>query len=159
MDWRSTRDGTVPSPVAESGRGALRAAGRVAPFPPMGGRETDDEHGPTPPLERLLVHAGERLLLVRLEEVDWIEAAGNYVELHHDGGTYRYRATLRGLGERLDPRRFARIHRSILVNVDRVAELRPGGSGGGEVILRDGATLALSRRYRRLFLALLEGEG
>jgi two-component system LytT family response regulator len=102
------------------------------------------------------VRTEDRLLLVRLDEVDWIEGDGNYVVLHGGGTAHRHRTTLAALGARLDPSRFARIHRSTLVNVDRVRELRPGGSGTYDVILRDGATLTLSRGYRRRFLALLE---
>lgn len=155
MGWRSTGESTARRPGVEGGYPATRP-GRVAPFAPE--RKADDGRAADTPLERLLVRTGERLVLVRLEDVDWIEGAGNYVELHADDAVYRHRATLRGLASRLEPRGFARIHRSILVNLDRVAELRPNDSGGGDVILRDGTALALSRRYRKRLLAQLAGD-
>ena len=133
---------------------------RLTPAPrPRGGEPRKARSAaPRPRLERVLVRAEDHLLLVHLDEVDWIEGDGNYVVLHAGGAAHRHRATLAALGARLDPSRFARIHRSTLVNVDRVRELRPGGSGTYDVVLRDGATLTLSRGYRRRFLALLDGE-
>ena len=113
---------------------------------------------PGRPLDRLLIRKSDRWLVVRLAEVDWIGGAGNYVELHLGGASHLYRQTLSGLEPRLDPRRFARIHRSTIVNLDRIAELRPSASGCYDVTLRDGSHLALSRRHRKRVLALV-GKG
>jgi two-component system LytT family response regulator len=99
-------------------------------------------------LERLLIRKGERMVLVRLDEVDWIDGAGNYLELHAGKTTYLLRHTLSGLEARLDPHAFLRIHRSTIVNVDRISELHPTFAGDYVVTLRDGTQLSLSRTYR-----------
>jgi two-component system LytT family response regulator len=100
-------------------------------------------------LERLLIRRRERFVVLRLEDVDWIEGAGNYVRLHAGDSTHLHRQPLGDLADRLDPRRFVRIHRSTIVNVDRIDELRPLESGTYEVRLRGGVQLSMSRRYRR----------
>jgi two-component system, LytTR family, response regulator len=105
-------------------------------------------------LERLLIRSGDRLVLVRVEDIDWIDGAGNYLKLHSGKSTYLLRHTLGGLEARLDARKFLRIHRSTIVNVDRIAELQSSFSGDYVVILRDGTRLALSRTYRGKIEAL-----
>jgi two-component system, LytTR family, response regulator len=99
-------------------------------------------------LDRLLVRHGQKSILIRTADVDWVEAAQNYVVLHAAGESYMIRGTLQELEARLDPRRFIRIHRSTLVNLDRVEELHPWSHGDYEVVLTDGSRLRLSRRYR-----------
>jgi two-component system LytT family response regulator len=94
---------------------------------------------------------GERLLLVDVDEVDWIEAAGNYARLHHGGQRHLLRETMSSLEARLDARRFARIHRSTIVHLDRVRELHPILHGDDSVTMRDGTRLTLSRGYRESF--------
>lgn len=103
----------------------------------------------TPYLERLLIRAGGRVLFRRAEEIDWIEAEGNYVRLHVGGAAYLLRETISNLEARLDPARFARIHRSALVQLARIREIKAQPNGQSEVTLADGARLTLSRRYRR----------
>src|SRR5262249_47395289 len=76
-------------------------------------------------LDRLAVREGERYVLVRVEEVRWFQAAGNYIEVHVATRSHLMRGTLRDLERRLDPGRFARIHRQTIVNVDRVKEVVP----------------------------------
>ena len=105
-------------------------------------------------LERLLIRSGDRLVLVRVEDIDWIDGAGNYLKLHSGKNTYLLRHTLSGIENRLDGRKFLRIHRSTIVNVDRIAELQSSFSGDYVVILRDGTRLALSRTYRGKIEAL-----
>ena len=97
---------------------------------------------------RLLVKEGERMFFVPVERVDWVEAEGNYVRLHCGRDAHLVRATLGGMEEQLDARRFTRIHRSTIVNVDRVKEVRPWFAGDYLVKLQDGTELRLSRRYR-----------
>jgi two-component system LytT family response regulator len=97
---------------------------------------------------RLTVRDGERFLLLRTQEVDWIEAAANYLHLHVGARTYEVRATMQDFEQKLDPRQFARIHRSSIVNLDRVAAINPDWHGDFAVVLTTGATLRLSRRYR-----------
>lgn len=99
-------------------------------------------------LERLLVRSGDRVLLVRTADVDWIGAEGNYAELHAGGRTHLIRETMAALEARLDPGAFLRVHRSAIVNLDRVRELRPCAGGDYRVLLADGAELRLSRGYR-----------
>jgi two-component system LytT family response regulator len=104
------------------------------------------ERRPRP--ERLIVRSGGRILFLRVEEIDWIEAADNYVSLHVGRDSHLLRGTMASIEERLDTRKFLRIHRSTIVNLDRVAELSPLFHGDYEVRLRDGAKLTLSRGYR-----------
>lgn len=103
---------------------------------------------PAPRLERLLLHERGRKIPVRVADIDWIEAADNYVRLHVGEKQLLHRATLRDLGERLDAVRFRRIHRSTIVNMDRVKEIRPWFSGDQIVVLADGTELRASRAYR-----------
>src|SRR6266480_1339404 len=90
----------------------------------------------------------DRHFFVRTSDVDWMEAARNYVRLHVGHRTHLLRATLGALEQRLDPERFRRVSRSALVNVDRVREVQPWFHGDAVVILDGGARLPLSRRYR-----------
>lgn len=103
-------------------------------------------------LTRLQVdHRGARRI-VRVSQVERFEAAGNYVELHlTDGATLLMRATLSRLEERLDPERFMRVHRSRIVNLDRVVSARPSGSGDLELELTGGEVVRLSRSHREEF--------
>ncbi len=112
---------------------------------------------PAPPAEggfahRLTVRDGDRFVMLRVAEIDWIEAAANYVRIHARGGMFVLRATMAAIEERLDPRQFARIHRSTIVNVDRVREIRPEWHGDFDVVLADGKTLRLGRSYRGALL-------
>ena len=107
--------------------------------------------------ERLLVREGNKLSVVRAEAVDWAEAAGDYVALHVGPRTHLLRETLSGLAGRLDGRRFVRIHRSALVQVDRVRDVRLTAAGDARVFLRDGTELRASRRYWKDLEARLGG--
>ena len=97
--------------------------------------------------ERLVIRDGGRVSFLPLEELDWARAAGNYVELHAGKEVHLLRGTLSGLEEQLDAR-FLRVHRSTLVNVARVRELRPLAGGDHELRLRDGTKLLLSRTHK-----------
>jgi two-component system LytT family response regulator len=99
-------------------------------------------------LDRLVVRSGGRVLFLRTAEIDWIESAGNYVRLHTGAEEYLYRETLSRLESTLDPARFARIHRSTIVNVECVKELHPLFRGDYAVVLRDGHQLTLAKAYR-----------
>jgi len=113
---------------------------------------------PAAPLERILVRSGGRVLLVAADEVDWIEAAGDYLRLHVGPARHLLRETMGALEARLDPRRFVRIHRSTIVNVSRIRELQPYFNREYVVLLRDGTRLKLSRGYRERLELLLGGE-
>jgi two-component system LytT family response regulator len=99
-------------------------------------------------LQRLLVKNGSRSVLVQVGEIDWIESAGNYVRLHVGRERHLLRETMSALEERLDPERFVRIHRSTIVNLERVRELEPYFHGDYVLKLTDGTRLTLSRTYR-----------
>jgi two-component system LytT family response regulator len=99
-------------------------------------------------LDRVIVRAEGRIFFLASGEIDWIEAQGNYVNLHCGGRTHLLREALGSLEARLDPRIFPRISRSVIVNLECIRELRPLFRGDYQVILRDGAVLHLSHRYR-----------
>ncbi len=96
-----------------------------------------------------LVREGPRLVFVPEDTIQWFEAADNYVRVHTKDETYLTRRTLSSLEAKLDRRRFARIHRSSIVNLQHVKELTALQNGDHEVLLRDGRRLGLSRRYRK----------
>jgi two-component system LytT family response regulator len=98
-------------------------------------------------VERLIIKTNGRVIFLRTEEIDWIEAEGNYVRLHIGKDSYLQRDTIGGMEAKLDPTQFPRIHRSAIVNIDRVQELRPWFQGDYCVILRNGKELPLSRNY------------
>jgi two-component system, LytTR family, response regulator len=98
--------------------------------------------------ERLMVKNAGRVLFLRVEEIDWIEAAGSYVRLHVGRDGHLLHEGIAALMNRLDPSRFARVHRSTIVNLDRVREMQPWFHGDAVAILRDGTRLQVSRTYR-----------
>jgi two-component system, LytTR family, response regulator len=103
-------------------------------------------------LTRFVARERDGFVLIPAGEVDWIEAAGNYVQLHAGAARHLVRETMKGLEARLDPDRFARIHRSAIVNIDRVRAIRSDGQGDFEVTLASGAVVPMSRGHRRRLL-------
>jgi two-component system LytT family response regulator len=101
-----------------------------------------------PRTDRLVVKSGGRLFFLRADEIDWVEAAGNYVRLHVGSTSHLLRETMTAMEARLDPEKFFRIHRCRIVNMDRIQELQPWLNGEYAVVLRTGARLTLSRGYR-----------
>jgi two-component system LytT family response regulator len=101
-----------------------------------------------PKSDRIVVKSAGRLFFLRADEIDWIEAAGNYARLHVGSEAHLLRETMTSLEGRLDPERFFRIHRSRIVNMERIQELQPWFNGEYVVILRNGTRLTLSRGYR-----------
>ncbi len=99
-------------------------------------------------LDRLVIKNNGRDFVLRTDEIDWIEAEGNYVRVHFGKQSSLIRETLSRLAAQLDPRKFPRIHRSGLVNIDRIQELRPWSHRDWRIILRSGVELRLSRNYR-----------
>ena len=100
---------------------------------------------------RFLVPGRGRTVVVDVDDVDWIEAADYYATLHAAGKAHLLRETLTALEQRLDPERFVRVHRSAIVNLDRVREIHPLFRGDCELVLKDGARVRLSRTRRREF--------
>jgi two-component system, LytTR family, response regulator len=106
--------------------------------------------------ERLVIRAGGRVLFLETDEIEWIEAAANYVRLHAGKQSYLLRGSVGRIAERLDPTQFVRIHRSTIVNVGNIKELQPCNSGEFMVILRSGKELSCSRGYRSGLQNLIE---
>ncbi|ANB19503.1 AlgR/AgrA/LytR family regulatory protein RpfD [Dokdonella koreensis DS-123] len=98
--------------------------------------------------ERFLVRKLGRDFLVAANDIEWLQAAGNYVNLRVRGHDYPLRSTIAGIEARLDPARFARVHRSYIVNLDRIVSIEPLDTGDARLHLADGSTLPCSRRYR-----------
>jgi two-component system LytT family response regulator len=97
--------------------------------------------------ERLIVKSGGRVFFVRTEEIDWVEASGNYVKIHTKNDAHLLRESMKNMEARLDPKIFVRIHRSAIVNIDRIKELEPWFHGEYIVIMRDGTRLTASRVF------------
>ncbi len=98
--------------------------------------------------DRLVVKSGGATRFVRVGDIDWIEAAGVYVTLHVAGKELLYRAALNDLAERLDPRKFVRVHRSAIVNIESILHLEPISHGEFDVVLKKGSRTRVSRTYR-----------
>jgi len=101
-----------------------------------------------PRTDRIVVKSGGRLFFLRVDEIDWVEASGNYVRLHVGTTSHLLRETMNAIEGRLDPEKFFRIHRSRIVNIERIQEMQPWLNGEYAVVLRTGTRLTLSRGYR-----------
>jgi two-component system LytT family response regulator len=97
---------------------------------------------------RLIVKSGGRVVFLSFDEIDWIDAAANYVRIYVGKQPYVLRKGIGEIAERLDPTPFVRIHRSAIVNVQKIKELQPVNSGEYIVVLKDGKELPCSRGYR-----------
>ncbi len=98
--------------------------------------------------DRIAIKSGTRVIFLEVRDIDWVEAAGVYVYLHVGPKAYLYRATVGQLYERLDPKNFLRIHRSTIVNSERILELKSRSHGEYGIILKNGTELTLSRGFR-----------
>ena len=108
------------------------------------------------PQNRLVIKAKGRVIFLNLDEIDWIEAAANYVRLSVGKESYLLRETISRTSERLNPNEFIRIHRSVIVNVRKIKELIPVNSGEYIVVLKSGKELSCSRGYRALLQRVIE---
>lgn len=106
-------------------------------------------------LERILIKADGRITFLNTHEIDWIEADDKYVHLHTAKGTRMVRQTLSAMEAQLDPKRFVRIHRSAIVNVERIRELQPLFNGEHSLHLDNGTKLTLSRSYKEKLFQLV----
>src|SRR5262245_29115052 len=118
------------------------------------GKSSASPAQPRPP-SRLIVKSTGRVFFIRIEEIDWIEAEGYYARLHVGGKSHLLRETLTNLESQLDQNRFLRIHRSTIVNLERIRELQTQSHGECTVVLNDGTNLKLSRGYRDRLTSLL----
>lgn len=120
-------------------------------------RRLELDRGGPERLHRIAARIGNRIRFVDPEDIDWIEAQGNYVALHAAGRVELIRETMTSLEHRLDPSRFARIHRGLIVRIDRIDELAPQPTGEYTVRLHGGAQLVSGRTYRARLAALARG--
>jgi two-component system LytT family response regulator len=107
---------------------------------------------------RLVIKTAGRVVFVDTNEIAWVEAAGNYVEVNASSGRYLLREGIGSVSKRLDPNEFVRIHRSIIVNVRNIKELQPCNRGEYVVVLRDGKQLSCSRGYRARLQELIAAQ-
>jgi len=105
--------------------------------------------------ERLIVKSSGRVFFVRTEEIDWVEASGNYVKIHTKSDAHLLRESMKNMEAKLDPKTFVRIHRSAIVNIDHIKELEPWFHGEYIVIMRDGTRLTASRVFSDRLSALI----
>jgi two-component system LytT family response regulator len=122
----------------------------LPPLAPAGASASGDRPAPGagPSLERLVIKSSGRIYFVRIADIDWCEAAGNYIRVHVGTQPHLIRETMNRLEAQLDTKQFVRIHRSTIVNVDRIQELRSTYNGEQLLVLRDGTRLTMSRGYR-----------
>lgn len=128
----------LDAPLAAGGAGAAHRAGALPPHtPPADGW-----------LRRLAIKSGGRVTILSVKDIDWVEAEGDYVKIHVGKQWHLLRETMKRLESQLDPSRFVRVHRSTIVNVERIRELQPYFRGEYVVLLHDGTSLKLSRGYK-----------
>ncbi|HEV3050981.1 MAG TPA: LytTR family DNA-binding domain-containing protein [Longimicrobium sp.] len=108
-------------------------------------------------LERLAVRVGRRIVVVRAEEVRWIEAEGNYARIHAGGKHYLLRQTLNALEVSLNPQKFVRVHRSAIVGVDHVREVHPLARGSYDLVLEGGEVVTTGQSYRERLQRVIGG--
>jgi two-component system LytT family response regulator len=107
------------------------------------------------PSQRLVIKSGARMLFLQPEKVEWVEAEKDYVRLHVGKETHLVRETMNSFEKKLESRHFVRVHRSTIVNLDFVKEMKPLPSGEYDIVMRDGTPLRLSRGYRSRIIELL----
>ncbi|WMS85810.1 LytR/AlgR family response regulator transcription factor [Pleionea litopenaei] len=115
----------------------------------------DEEPNNEGQFDRLLVKKLGKEFIIKVDDVEWLESSGNYVNLHSKGRIYPMRTTLKSLIDKISDKGFARIHRSHAVNLDCVSEITPLPSGDSVVQLSSGKELLLSRRYKEQFRSLM----
>jgi two-component system, LytTR family, response regulator len=109
-------------------------------------------------LERFIIKTGGRVFFIKTDEIDWLEAEGKYVRLHTGKDSHLLREAIGNIEARLNPKKFLRIHRSHIVNIERIKELEPWFHNEYRVILRDGTKLMMSRSCRKRLGELLGSE-
>jgi two-component system, LytTR family, response regulator len=106
-------------------------------------------------LKRLTIKLTGRTILLPVDEIDWIETYGNYLKVHTGRESHLIRMTMQSLETKLDPEKFVRVHRSVMVNVEKIKEIHPRSNGDQDLVLQNGRQLMLSRKYRDKFFAFL----
>ena len=103
---------------------------------------------PSQPKERIAIKDRSKMYFIETKDIDWIGSAGNYVNIHANGKRHLLRQTMAGLEAQLHPNQFIRIHRSTIININRLLHLTPMHSGEYQVVLKDGTKLTMSRTYK-----------
>ena len=139
--------------ILDEPEGAAAPAASADVLPAATAQESPPLHAPAPAPaaprpERFLVRKLRREFLINAADIDWVQAQGNYVGLHVNGHDYLLRATLTDLLAQLDPARYARVHRSYAVHLDRIREIEPLEGGDARLHMQDGSQVPCSRRYR-----------
>lgn len=106
-------------------------------------------------LKRLTIKLTGRTILLPTDEIDWIETYGNYLKVHAGRESHLIRGTMQSLETKLDPEKFVRVHRSVIVNIEKIKEIYPRSNGDQDLVLQNGRQLMLSRNYRDRFFAVL----
>jgi two-component system LytT family response regulator len=106
-------------------------------------------------LKRLTIKLTGHTILLPIDEIDWIESYGNYLKVHAGRESHLIRGTMQSLEAKLDPETFVRVHRSAIVNLEKIKEIHPRSNGDQDLILQNGQQLMLSRKYRDRFFAAL----
>jgi two-component system LytT family response regulator len=106
-------------------------------------------------LKRLTIRLTGHTILLPVGEIDWIETYGNYLKVHAGRESHLLRGTMQSLEAKLDPEKFVRVHRSIIVNLEKIKQIYPRSNGDQDLVLHDGQQLMLSRKYRDRFFAAL----
>ena len=106
-------------------------------------------------LKRLTIKLTGHTILLPIDEIDWIESYGNYLKLHTGRESHLIRGTMQSLESRLDPEKFVRVHRSTIVNIEKIKEIYPRSNGDQDLVLQNGQQLMLSRKYRDRFFGAL----
>jgi len=138
--------------LARDGEFGRRLSSVLGDFKPSSG----EPHG-SAPADRLVVRSGGRVTFVKTSEIDWIEAAGDYVTLHGRKQSWLLRETISEMEAKLAPNGFARIHRSTIVNLDQIVEMKALDNGEYRLSLLDGTQLKLSRNYRHALSRMFDG--
>jgi two-component system LytT family response regulator len=107
------------------------------------------------PIDRVVIKSGGRIYFLKVEEIDWVEGDRNYLSLHSGSQTHLIRETMGNFHAKLDPKKFLRIHRSTIVNIERIKDLRPLFKGEYVITLTSGKRLNSSRGYRHELRPLL----
>lgn len=108
------------------------------------------------PIDRVVIKSGGRIYFLKIEEIDWIEGAGDYLSLHAGSQTHLIRETMGNFHTKLNAKKFLRIHRSTIINIERVKDIRPLSKGEYVITLTNGARLNSSRGYRQALQELLD---
>lgn len=106
-------------------------------------------------IKRLTIKLTGRTILLPTDEIDWIETHGNYLKVHAGRESHLIRGTMQSLETKLNPEQFVRVHRSVIVNIEKIKEIYPRSNGDQDLVLQNGRQLMLSRNYRDKFFELL----